>query len=120
MDARASGVSLQFLFLDFDRLVWMGWGMRFAPCPPPAVRAPPLPAQNAQDYSSLRRWLHNLAGELSVFEASTTEAGKMGWGVRFAQVKEEPAQRAGDTEQNVQDYSTGQPPQPQSINPKTA
>ena len=25
----------------------MGWGIRFAPCPPPATRAPPLSAQNA-------------------------------------------------------------------------
>jgi adenosylcobinamide kinase/adenosylcobinamide-phosphate guanylyltransferase len=31
-----------------------GWAAgRFAPCPPPALRAPPLPAQNAQPHSLL-------------------------------------------------------------------
>ena len=29
------------------------------------------------------------------------ELPEMGWAMRFAQVKEEPAQRAGDTEQNA-------------------
>ena len=35
-------------------------------------------------------------------------APQMGWGMRFAQVKEEPAQRAGDTEQNA--YPNPPPP----------
>ncbi|MBK6592459.1 MAG: hypothetical protein IPG23_06785 [Burkholderiales bacterium] len=31
-----------------------------------------------------------------------TSPRQISWAVRFAQVKEEPAQRAGDTEQNAQ------------------
>ncbi len=55
----------------------------FAACPPPALQAPPLPPQSPWPLRLLTRGMEGRAA------------------VRFAQVKEEPAQQAGDTEQNV-------------------
>ena len=55
----------------------------FAACPPPALRAPPLPPQSPWPLRLLRCWRQG------------------GAPMRFAEVKEEPAQQAGDTQQNV-------------------
>jgi hypothetical protein len=57
---------------------------------PRPFRAPPLPTQNTQAIPVTGVCWRVYALHL------------IRWVVRFAQVKEEPAQRAGDTEQNVQ------------------
>ena len=73
-----------------------GWAAgRSAPCPPPALRAPPLPAQNTQP----KPFGANHRVEVCTGIPNTLVQIRMA--MCFAKVKEEPARRAGDTQQNA-------------------